>query len=62
MTMPFVTGEPGAVYNSEVWAGLRLHFEERHLLLEAPEGLDGLGELGVWRRARGFTADGQHLC
>ncbi|MEC0140954.1 adenosylcobinamide amidohydrolase, partial [Paenibacillus macerans] len=68
MTMPFVTGEPGAVYNSEVWAGLRLHFEERHLLLEAPEELDGLGSSvfgggpGALRRMVNIYVDRTYRC
>lgn len=68
MTMPFVTGEPGAVYNSEVWPGLRLQFGERHLLLEAPEELDGLsssvfgGGPGALRRMVNIYVDRTYRC
>lgn len=43
MTTPFLEAQPGAVYPSQVWPGLQLNYGERHLLLEAPEELDGLG-------------------
>ncbi|WP_018752986.1 adenosylcobinamide amidohydrolase [Paenibacillus sanguinis] len=43
MTTPFLEVQPGAIYHSRVWPGLRLSYGERHLLLEALEQLDGLG-------------------
>lgn len=42
MATPFLfTGNEG-IYESESWAGLKLIRGERHILLEAPAGLDGI--------------------
>lgn len=43
MATPFLrTGEEG-IYISQGWSGLRLVRGERHILLEAPEAMDGIG-------------------
>lgn len=43
MTTPFLHGNQGDIYESSIWSGLKLKQGERHLLLEAPTLLDGLG-------------------
>lgn len=43
MTTPFLHGNQGDIYESTIWSGLQLKQGERHLLLEAPTLLDGLG-------------------
>lgn len=42
MTLPFISDEPGLQYESKAWPGLRVHYGDRHLLLEAPMALDRL--------------------
>lgn len=42
MEMPFREAKPGEVYASEAWPGLKPEFGERHLMLEAPQAMDGL--------------------
>ncbi|MBA9085865.1 adenosylcobinamide amidohydrolase [Fontibacillus solani] len=43
MTTPFLTTGESGIYESDVISGLRLIRGERHLLLESPESMDGLG-------------------
>ncbi|RCX20378.1 adenosylcobinamide amidohydrolase [Fontibacillus phaseoli] len=43
MTTPFLNSSESGSYESSAWPGLRLTRGERHLLLEAPMVMDGLG-------------------
>ncbi|WP_232436492.1 adenosylcobinamide amidohydrolase [Paenibacillus rubinfantis] len=67
--MPFMEARPGAaVYASEAWPGLKLKYGERHLMLEAPQEMDGLssavygGGFGKLRRMVNIYVDRQYRC
>lgn len=68
MGMPFMAARPGEVYESKVWPGLKLAYGERHLLLEAPDEMDGLssavfgGGAGRLRRMVNIYVDRQYRC
>ncbi|WP_270406655.1 adenosylcobinamide amidohydrolase, partial [Paenibacillus timonensis] len=68
MEMPFKEAKPGEVYASEAWPGLKLVLGERHLMLEAPQTMDGLssavygGGFGQLRRMVNIYVDRHYRC
>lgn len=68
MEMPFKEANPGEVYASEAWPGLKLVLGERHLMLEAPQTMDGLssavygGGFGQLRRMVNIYVDRHYRC
>lgn len=66
--IPFMEANPGKVYASEAWPGLKLEYGERYLLLEAPQEMDGLssavygGGFGKLSRMVNIYVDRHYRC